>query len=122
MEKTAEEIEQDTASDSEEELRDLDLIPTKGDKGKGKVGGSFQGIPDIGDVPRPTFNNLPTDLRDALTTMTDFLEQSFSSKFKTLLDQLENAKDFIAESKASWHLRPQICVFKATKWRSWPKQ
>ena len=41
VEETAEEIDQAVASDSEEEQRDLELIPAKGDKGKGKAGGSF---------------------------------------------------------------------------------
>ena len=41
VKQTTEEIEQTPASDSDEELRDLDLIPSKSSRGKCKVGGSF---------------------------------------------------------------------------------
>ena len=74
VKQTTKEIEQTPAFDSDEELRDLDLIPSKSSKGKGKVGGSFQGVPDFADLQRPTFENLPTDLGDALTSMMTFLE------------------------------------------------
>ena len=92
MKQTTEEIEQTHASDSDKELRDLDLIPSKSSKGKDKVGGSFQGVPDFADLQRPTFENLPTDLRDALTSMTFFLETLLIRKMQSLIEQVEAAK------------------------------
>ena len=97
LKKTAAEIEEIIAIDSDEELRDLDLIPSKSSRGKGKVGGSFQEVPEFADLQQPTFHNLPTDLRDALTSMTTFLENLLTRKMQSLTEQVEAAKDYISE-------------------------
>ena len=50
LKKTTAEIDEITATDSDKELRDLDLIPSKSSKGKDKVGGSYQEIPEFADL------------------------------------------------------------------------
>ena len=68
------------------------MILSKSSKGKGKVGGSFQEVPEFADLQRLTFDNLPTDLRDALTSMTTFLETLLTRKMQSLTEQVEAAK------------------------------
>ena len=64
------------------------------------------------DLQRPTFENLPADLKDALTSMTTFLETLLMKKMQSLTEQVEATRDYISEKQgelasASVNLRNQ---------------